>query len=134
MTALPPPVSDLEVRLGLEVGDLTGASLARATAAIADATALVLSEVSDAKAHAWEAAAPKVITTIILKAARREFENPQGLRTETVGEHGITVDEASGVYLTPGEVVKVRRAAGASAAGFTGTVRTPSGYSWDGLA
>lgn len=65
---------------------------------------------------------------VTLKAARREYENPQGLRQENLGEHGFAVDTATGAYLTDGERTAVRRAATGRTGGFVGTVRTPSAY------
>ncbi len=125
---LPPALSALERRLGLAEGDLEGTEKARAEEALADATALALAEVSTTRADAWAASAPAVVVTVVLKAARREYENPQGFRSEGVGEYSASVDVASGVYLTPGEIAQIRRAATGRRGGFTGTVRTPSAY------
>jgi hypothetical protein len=124
--SLPPPVSALERRLGLAAGTLTGTDLGRAEEAIADAVALALAEVSAVKATAWATDAPAVVVTVVLKAARREFENPQGFVSEGVGEHSATVGTASGAFLTETEKALVRKAAGL--VGFTGSVRTPSAY------
>ncbi|WGH21356.1 head-to-tail adaptor [Arthrobacter phage Emotion] len=126
---LPPPISALERRLGLTVGTLQDEDKARAEEAIDDATTLALAEVSEAKATAWTADAPKVVQLVILKAARREFENPRGLNTESLGEHSVGISETSGVYLTAREVAQIQRAASGRSGGFVGTVRTPSGYS-----
>jgi hypothetical protein len=129
MPALPPPLSALETRLGLDPGTLDGPEQARATEALADATALALAEVSPSVATRWATGAPAVVSVVVLKAARREFENPEGRRQENLGEHGFQLDVASGVYLTPAEVAQVVRAArGGGSGGFTGTVRTPSAY------
>lgn len=127
---LPPPVSSLEARLGLPAGTLTGEDLARANAALDDAATLALAEVGATKAAAWELDAPKVVVLVVLKAARREYENPRGLSTEALGEHSVGLSETSGVYLTAREVAQVRRAATgrAGGAGFVGTIRTPSAY------
>lgn len=131
MASLPPPLSALERRLGLEEGSLSGPDRARAEEAIADASALALAEVSTATAAAWATSAPAVAVTVVLKAARREYENPQGYSQESVGDYAYSVS-ASGVYLTDAEVAQIRRAAGQGArGGFTGTVRTPSAYEGD---
>lgn len=136
MISLPPPLSELERRLGVEVGSLSGADKARAEEAITDATYLALAEVSVATATAWGAdpanggtGAPGVVLTVILKAARREYENPQNLSQESLGDYSRTVT-ASGVYLTDREAKQVRRAASPNThpGGFVGTVRTPSAY------
>lgn len=93
----------------------------------------MLSEVPTVVGDAWAAedfaGLPPVVRTVILKAARREYENPEGYSTQGVGEVSATVAITSGVYLTPEEVTHVRRAAGRSPrGGFTGSVRTPSAH------
>ncbi|UYL87613.1 head-to-tail adaptor [Arthrobacter phage VResidence] len=130
---LPPPVSALEARLGLPAGTLEGEDKVRAEAALDDAATLALAEVSDAKAATWTSDAPKVVVLVVLKAARREFENPRGLESESLGEHQVGLTDTSGVYLTAREVAQIKRAANGRAGGFVGTVRTPSAY-FDPLA
>lgn len=119
--ALPPAVSGLETRLRLEAGTLTGADLAAATQCLEDATALVLAEVPTSTQTAWSADAPAVVSLIIYKAARREYENPSGLSQEITGEHTITTSATSGVFLTAQEVGQVRRAAGMPKNGSVGS-------------
>ena len=125
---LTPPVSALEKRLGLPAETLEGADKLRAESALEDAATLVLAEAPSAVAARWELAAPKVAQLVVLKAARREFENPRGINQETQGEHTIGLSESSGVYLTAREIAQVRRAATGRPAGFVGSVRTPSAY------
>lgn len=125
---LPPPVSSLEARLGLPAGTLTGEDLVRAEAALDDAATLALAEVSEKKAAVWIEDAPKVVLLVVLKAARREFENPRGLENESLGEHTVGLTDTSGVYLTGREIAQIRRAAIGRSGGFVGTVRTPSAY------
>ncbi|KUM41203.1 hypothetical protein [Arthrobacter sp. EPSL27] len=125
---LPPPVSSLEARLGLPTGSLEGEELARATAALDDAATLALAEVPAPKAGAWETDAPKVVALVVLKAARREFENPRGMNQESLGEHSVGLTDTSGVYLTAREVAQIKRAATGRSGGFVGTIRTPSAY------
>ncbi|QHB36590.1 head-to-tail adaptor [Arthrobacter phage Adolin] len=126
---LPPAVSALEARLGLPAGTLADEDLARAEAALDDAATLALAEVSTAKATAWAADCPKVVYLVVLKAARREFENPRGLESESLGEHQVGLTDTSGVYLTAREVAQIKRAAsGRTAGGFVGSIRTPSAY------
>ncbi|UIW13492.1 head-tail adaptor Ad1 [Arthrobacter phage Lizalica] len=132
-TPLPPPVSSLERRLGLPEGALEGEDLARAQEALDDAATLALAEVSETKATAWTADAPKVVVLVVLKAARREFENPRGMESESLGEHTVGLTDTSGVYLTAREIAQIKRAATGRSAGFVGTVRTPSAY-YDPLA
>ncbi|MCJ1707948.1 hypothetical protein [Microbacterium sp. VKM Ac-2923] len=124
---LPPALSKLESRLGLPEGSLVDADKARAEDAIDDATTLVLAEVAATTADRWGVAAPAVVELIVLKAARREYENPRGFAQETRGEHSATLAESSGVYLTGREVAQVRRAA-TGRRGFVGSIRTPSAY------
>lgn len=125
---LPPPVSSLEARLGLPTGSLEGEELARATAALDDAATLALAEVPASKAAAWETDAPKVVALVVLKAARREFENPRGMNQESLGEHSVGLTDTSGVYLTAREVAQIKRAATGRSGGFVGAIRTPSAY------
>ena len=68
------------------------------------------------------------MTLVVLKAARREFENPRGLSSESLGEHAIGTTDTSGVYLTAREIAQVVRAARGRSGGFVGSVRTPSAY------
>jgi hypothetical protein len=128
MTALPPNVDALEARLGLPAGTLDGEDKTRAAAALEDATTLALAEVSPAKATKWETDAPKVVALVILKAARREYENPRGVNQETQGDHSVGLAETSGVYLTGREVAQIKRAATGQRAGFVGSIATPSAY------
>jgi len=124
---LPPPLSELETRLGLEAGSLSGTDKARAEAALEDASTLVLAEVAELTAERWEADAPKPAVLVVLKAARREYENPRGIAQETFGEHTVGLTESSGVYLTGREVAQIIRAATKRRSG-VGSVRTPSAY------
>jgi hypothetical protein len=126
VTALPPPVALFERHYGIPEGSLDGPDRARAEEYLQDATALVLAEAPASVAARWELDVPRVVLVRILKATRREFENPQGLRSENLGEHGFSVDTASGVYFTADERAAIRRAATGRSGGFTGSVRTPS--------
>jgi len=125
---LPPPLSALESRLGLPPGTLLDEDKARAEDALDDATTLALAEVSETKAAAWELDAPKVVRLVVLKAARREFENPRGLEQESLGEHSVGLTDTSGVYLTGREIAQIKRAATGRSGGFVGTIRTPSAF------
>ncbi|WIC90157.1 head-to-tail adaptor [Arthrobacter phage VroomVroom] len=127
-TPLPPPVSSLEKRLGLPVGTLDEEDLARAEEALDDATTLALAEVNETKAILWTVDAPKIVTLVVLKAAKREFENPRGMESESLGEHSVGGLDTTGVYLKRSEIAQIRRAASGRSGGFVGSVRTPSGY------
>lgn len=133
MAYLPPPVTDLEVRLGLAEGTLTGPDRARADRALGDATTLALAEVSTTKAAEWSTGpAPEAVSLVVLKAARREFENPRGLTEESMGDRSLSLAESSGVYLTAREIATVRRAASGRRGGFVGSVRLRSAYEIEG--
>lgn len=130
MTApLPPSLADLALRMGLEAIDLDeGDNRPRLQAALDDATALVLAEVSATLAERWSASAPNVVHIVIRTAARRAYENPRGIQQETLGEHTVGLTDTSGVFLTSRELAIIRKAATGRAGGFTGSARTPSAY------
>lgn len=124
MSVLPPPLAELETRLGIE---LDAVDAARATAALADATTLALAEVPTATATTWAAGgAPKVAELVILTAARRGFENPRGINQETLGAHTVGLSDSTGVYLTTRELATIQRAGGRRR---VATVPTPSALS-----
>lgn len=125
---LPPPVSALLTRIGLDPSELSSAELARAEAALEDATALALAEAPESVADKWRAdGPPAVVRTVILKSARREFENPRQLNQEQLGEHMVGISATSGVYLTPSELSLIQREARGSLQ-FVGSIRTPTAY------
>ncbi|WP_162942866.1 hypothetical protein [Cryobacterium soli] len=128
MNPLPPSVTDLEARLGLPPGTLADEDKARAEASLEDATTLALAEVSPAKAYAWEANAPKIVALVVLKAARREYENPRGVNQETQGDHSVGLSETSGVYLTNREIGQIRRAATGQQTSYVGSLVLASAY------
>ncbi|AWY05696.1 head-to-tail adaptor [Microbacterium phage Gretchen] len=130
MTApLPPSLEDLALRMGLEAIDLDeDDARARLQAALDDATALVLAEVSPALAERWSASAPQVVHIVIRSAARRAYENPRGIQQETLGEHTVGLTDTSGVFLTTREMALIRKAATGRSGGYTGSLRTPSAY------
>jgi hypothetical protein len=128
MPALPPTLAALETRLGVPSGALQGEDQARATAALDDAATLALAEVSPSLGATWSSSAPAVVVLVVLKAARREFENPRGMNLETLGEHSVGLTDTSGVYLTAREIAQVRRAATGRTGGFVGSVRASSAY------
>lgn len=129
-TPLPPPVAELERRLGLPEGTLDAASgdLPRATAALEDATDLALSLVGEHVASAWQSDAPRVVRVVVLKAARREFENPRGLSTESIADRSVGITQTSGVYLTPSEQALIAAVANGRQAYRVGSLRTPSPF------
>lgn len=131
--SLPPlaPVADLETRIGVPVGSLAGEDLARAVAALDDASALIRDEagVTWVDADGVTITAPEAVRIVARRAARREYNNPEELTNESVGQYSNgRAREASSVYLTAGEVAIVHRAAGKSTSGAL-SIRTPSAYS-----
>lgn len=120
-------VSALELRLGLEIGTLQGADLARASAALDDASALVRAEASKTWLDGDTVTAPAQVVTIVVKAALREYRNPDGFTSEQLGDYSYRTDQTGGVYLTDDERRIVRAAAGASGHGVW-SPRTPSAY------
>lgn len=126
-------LSGLLTRLRLDPAEVPAEDRTAAEEAVNDAIGLVMAEVPAVVAARWETALPSVVYTVTLKAARREYENPNGYTSESLGEHsaGIAAWNATGAYLTAREAAQVRRAAGLPerrATGFVGSVRTPSAY------
>ena len=61
-------------------------------------------------------AVPPMVVIVVCEAARRAFENPAGLQSETMGDYTwraqMTAPATSGVFLTAAERAIVRRAVG----------------------
>lgn len=103
-------VHDLEARLGLDNDTLAGADLARARAALDDASALVREEARRDWVEASVITAPAAVIRVVLGAALRNYRNPDGEIAQTVGPFSRTVKAAeTGVYLTTAELEIVRR-------------------------
>lgn len=116
-------VAEFEARLGAPEGSLTGEDLARAQAALEDASAVVLS-IGDPE---WtEATVPAAARVVVLRLARRLWENPEGNVQETLGDHTVT-RAAAGAFLTPDERGLVMTAAGFSPGAYS--VGTPGVWS-----
>jgi hypothetical protein len=122
-------VSELEKRLGLDFGSLSGLDLERAEAALSDASALVRAE---AGRDFFDIAtglvvAPDVIVTIATRSAIRAYRNPEGVVSESLGgayQFSYAPGETS-VYLTDDE----RRIIKSMGGGFrSASPRTPSAY------
>jgi hypothetical protein len=125
--SLPPlaSVAALETRLGKS---LSGAALARAEAALGDASALVrgISGRDWVDTDGTTITAPAEAVLVTVTAALREVRNPEGFVSETLGDYNYRRPEQSnmGVYLTKDERRMVRYAAKKIAY----TVRTPSAF------
>lgn len=122
--SLPPivTVASLEIRLGVAVGSLAGLNLARAEAAIADASDLVR-EIG----LPWVAVdgvtitAPAAVAKVVRTAALRDYNNPDNMQGEAFGSD-YSYQRAPGTvsaYLTKDETKIVRRAANASGRAFS---------------
>lgn len=122
-TPLPPALAALERRLGVPEGTLEAEDKARAEDALDDATALALAEVSSATGARWTEDAPAVVLVTILRAARREFENPSGLSQEALGERSVSGMDTSGVFLTAREIRQIQRAEDGRRGGRIGSIR-----------
>ena len=105
-------VADLETRLGTV---LEGADLARAQAALDDVSVEVLS-VSGAD---WDdQSVPGVVRVVVLAAAKRIFQNPQGLAGEQLGEYSWRLPgNVAGTTLTDDERRTVQTAVGIKSVG-----------------
>lgn len=136
------PVSELEKRLGVEVGSLTGTDLVRAEAALDDVSDLVRAE----SGRNWVLdngvpLVPPSVKVVVLAVALRVFNNPTNYTSESAGDYSYQADpKAVGLMLTDDEVNVLHRAAAlaaaeeAAASGETwsgsGSVTTPSAYGY----
>jgi hypothetical protein len=125
-------VSDIEVRLGLEPGTLENEDLARAQAALDDASTLVRAEAG----KNWidedgNPVGPAPVVAVTIRAALRAYRNPDGVGSESLGglyTYSYAKGEAS-IYLTEEEVAIVKKAAlGDFGRLPMGTIRTASNY------
>ena len=104
------PVEELEARLGVEQGALSGGERARAQAALDDASALVREESRRDWVVDGEITAPPSLVRVVLGAALRNYRNPDGEISQTAGPFSRTVKASDvGVYLTSAELEIVRR-------------------------
>jgi hypothetical protein len=93
-------IEALEARLGR--GTLTGAQLAQALAALADASEIVRAETNRTWVNSeGVVVAPAVVVTITLRAALRDVRNPDGNIAENAGPFSrrLADDQTKGVYL-----------------------------------
>lgn len=107
-------VAQFEARLGEAAGSLAGPDLDRATANLEDASEIVLT-VGD---PTWTDAAganpvPSAAQVVVLRLARRFWDNPEGLSYEALGDH-VTSRAAASSFLPEDERALVMEAAGYS--------------------
>lgn len=122
-------VAQLEARLGEPPGSLAGEDLARATAVLDDAS-LIVAAYGDRK---WTDAAgshpiPAISRVVVLRLARRFWDNPEGLSYEALGDH-TTSRTAAATFLTPEERALVAGDAGTAGNAGVYSVGTPGVWS-----
>lgn len=127
--SLPPLASldDLEVRLP---DHIEGNDVARAEAALIDASALVRTEAGKTWANDDGdelVDVPDIIVTITVAVARRGFLNPEGYQQETSGDH--TVMLSSSIYLLDDEKALIATTTTSTSGLFTiSTTRSDSDF------
>jgi hypothetical protein len=123
-------VADLEVRLGVDVGSLAGADLARAEAALADVSAVVREEAGKTWVDDDDVTitAPASALAVVYAASLRIYRNPDGFVSENLGGSYSYSYGDSEAILTDTERALIRKAATASTGGVLSVV-TPSAYS-----
>ena len=102
-------LAELQTRLGLEEFP-SQADKDRAEAALADAEALVLEETRPRTFRDAEERPelPPAVATVILAAAKRAYQNPTGITSETVGPFAYRYG-ATGAFLTDEEKAVLSR-------------------------
>ncbi len=101
-------LAQFEARFG---GPVPVADEGMVTAFLEDACAMVADLVDTT--YTSEADVPGAIIGVICTAVRRAYDNPTGLRGETIGDYSWTGGgAASGIYFTVEEQRTIRRAAG----------------------
>jgi hypothetical protein len=114
-------VADLEARLGVPAGSLAGEDLARATADLEDAS-LIVAAYGD---PAWtDTTIPGIARVVVLRLARRFWDNPEGLTYEALGDHTVSRAQAA-TFLTAEERALVSGAAGSTGTPGVYSVETP---------
>lgn len=123
-----PAFATLEQLAARIPGGIRDADEARAQAALDDASTLIRSEVSPhagwTTAEALDADVPDIVVMVTLWAARRSYENPEGVSEESLGQYSVSLgNSSSDVYLTAAERRHVRKAAGFLSIGVVATTR-----------
>lgn len=100
----------------LRVGGVAAADEERAQACLDDASALIRTETQTTWVDddgALEESIPDAVVTITYAVAIRAFRNPEGVRSESIGDYSVSyADGSTAVFLTEGERRMIRRAAG----------------------
>lgn len=99
---------EFEVRYG---GTVPAGDKDRIEALLADACALI----EDLTDDTYEASGvPQTLVAIAVTAARRAYDNPSGLTSETIGSYSWSGGGGAGVYLTLAEQKMILKAVGRS--------------------
>lgn len=118
-------VAQLEARLGEPAGSLADEDLARATAALEDAS-LIVAAYGD---PTWtDVTVPAIAALVTLRLARRFWDNPESLSYEALGDHTVSRTAAAS-FLSPEERALVAGAAGSVGNAGVYSVETPG--MWD---
>jgi GH24 family phage-related lysozyme (muramidase) len=108
-----PPLASLD-QLEIRLGDtLEGADAARAEGNLEDASALVRATARDDFVDEDEQLVdvPDIITSVTLSVAARAYRNPDGVRSEGIGDYQVTyAGFGAGIYLTEAEQDLVKQA------------------------
>lgn len=104
-------INDFRLRYG---GSVPTADVARIDMLLADASTLIREAVDD---DYLDDVFPDLFTIICVEAARRAYDNPQGLTGETIGNYTWRGSGSGGaLFLTAAELKAVRKAAGKTGA------------------
>lgn len=85
---------------------------ARASALLLDVSAVIADLVDRDTAEAWQTDTPDVVVAVACGAAYRALVNPLQHASVTEGNYTWRSDKTDGVWLTPDEEKRIRRAAG----------------------
>lgn len=117
-----PPFADVDDLADRIPGGIKDDDIARAEAALDDASTLIRAEAG----KDWASDFPDIVFTVTLRAALRAFTNPAGLQQESVqGWSGSFANSSTDVYLTSNEKRLVRAAAGRNTLMVQSTTRGP---------
>jgi len=102
---------------------------ARAGALLVDISSMIADLVDTETAEAWAITAPDVVVAVTCSAAYRALVNPLQHASVTEGNYTWRSDRTDGVFLTPDEEKRIRRAAGQNQ---FGTIEKETEYGFEG--
>jgi hypothetical protein len=127
-----PAFATLEAFAARLPGGVSDDDETRARAALDDASTLIRAEagkdwVTDDEPAVLADDLPDIVVTVCIAAARRAFTNPDGIRSESLLSHSVTLaDSSADVYLTTAERRMIATAAGRTGGGIS-TLSTTRG-------